>query len=179
MRVVGYVRETTGSEGTDSSYAQSERIRRWAGRGNHALVAVCQDLPHPGHAMTRDGYRALLGIVEAGEVDVVVVPGISTLSDDKVLQEIMLWDLRSRGVTVLGTEDEDLAELAHPPHDPARVLIRDVLARSAEYHDAFTGADSVTPIGPAGPLEPLGTVVDLTLPEVVVELLPAEGQAAS
>jgi hypothetical protein len=167
MRVVGYVREESGPDGGESSYAQSERIRRWAVRGGHALVAVCQDVLHPGHALGRDGYRALIGIVQSGQADVVILPTLAVLAADKILQEIMLWDLRGRGVSVLVTDEDGLADLAEPPEDPVRMLIRDVLARMAEYGEAL-----------AEP-EEHAAVVDLARPEVVIELLPANDQASA
>ncbi|MGH9166840.1 MAG: hypothetical protein ACRD02_03270, partial [Acidimicrobiia bacterium] len=80
---------------------------------------------------------------------------------------IMLWDLRGRGVSVLVTEDAGLADLAEPPQDPVRMLIRDVLARMAEYGEAL-----------AEP-EQHAAVVDLTRPEVVIELLPADDHASA
>lgn len=133
MRVAGYIREVPGADNGESSYAQSERIRRWVVRGGHALVAICQDVPQPGYPLDRAGYRALLGIVEAGEADVVLVPDLEVLSPDKIVQEIMIWNLRSRGVSVLVAEEAQLGQLIDPPPDAARLLIRDVLARVSEH----------------------------------------------
>ena len=69
LRVVGYVRETAGPQEGQTAFTQSERIRRWASDHGHQLVAVCQDVRQAGHALGREGFRALLGIISAGEVD--------------------------------------------------------------------------------------------------------------
>ncbi len=137
MRVVGYVRDAPGPTETEPAFAQSERIRKWVHETGHQLVALCQDVRTPGHTLGRDGFRALLGIVSSGEVDAVVVPDLTALSPDKVTQEIMLWDLRSRGVLVLSTNDDDQAVLTNPPAEQIRLIVRDVLAKVAIHTDAM------------------------------------------
>ncbi len=168
MRVVGYVRETAGPQEGQTAFTQSERIRRWASDHGHQLVAVCQDVRQAGHALGREGFRALLGIISAGQVDAVVIASIEALSLDKVLQEVMLWDLRGRNVAVLSADDEDLASLKDPPDDLSRLLIRDILARVAEYREAQLGE------------RPTMLAVDDEPTDVVVELIaPEESQAGS
>ncbi len=161
MRVVGYVREAQGPHEGVTAYGQSEAIRRWVVETGHQLVAVCQDTRHSGYALGREGYRALLGIIGAGQVDAVVLASLDALAADKIVQEVMLWDVRSRGVTVMSATEEDLDELRDPPADRTRLLIRDVLARVAEYQAA-------------APVErPPMIVVDDDATDVVVELLPS------
>ncbi len=131
MRVVGYVRDAPGPTETEPAFAQSERIRKWVHETGHQLVALCQDVRTPGHSLGRDGFRALLGIVSSGEADAVVVPDLTALSPDKVTQEIMLWDLRTRGALVLSTNDDDQPVLTNPPAEQIRLVVRDVLAKVA------------------------------------------------
>ncbi len=133
MRIVGYVRETPGPQEGETAYAQSEKIRRWVVETGHQLVAVCQDTRQAGHALGREGYQALLGIIGSGQVDAVLVSSVATFSLDKIVQEIMIWDLRGRGVAILSTEGDDLEDLKDPPEDLARLLVRDVLARVGEH----------------------------------------------
>ena len=163
MRVVGYIREAPGPQEGDSAFSQSERIRRWVGDAGHQLVAVCQDIRHSGHALGRDGYKALVGIIGAGQVDAVVVASLETLSLDKVVQEILIWDLRNRGVTILSTDAADLDQLKEPPDDRSRLFVRDVLTRVQEHVIASTEAwaPSIVPI-------------DATAADVVVELIPPD-----
>lgn len=133
MRVVGYVRESADPAGT-SAFAQQEELRRFASEHGHRLVAVCQDLRSPGSPPSRDGYLSVLGVVAAGGVEAVLVPRLSTLSSDAIVQEIMLWDLRSRGIRVVSTDPVDLRLLDDEQAPGAdRLVIRDVLQRVGEH----------------------------------------------
>lgn len=131
MRVVGYVRESPDPSDGRSGFAQQEEIRRYAASHGLAVMAVCQDLRG---STDRDGYLSLLGVVAAGGVDAVLLPGIVTLSADQIVQEIMIWDLLGRGIRVISTSAADAALLGIDA-DPgvARMLIRDVLARVGEH----------------------------------------------
>jgi hypothetical protein len=134
VRVVGYVRESANPADGASAYAQQEEIRRHAAERGDVLVAVCLDTRMPGEPLTRDGYLGLLGVIASEAVDAVVVPGIATLSSDQIVQEIMLWDLRSRGVRVVSTRPDDLPLLdPDTDPDPTRMVIRDVLERVGEH----------------------------------------------
>jgi len=160
VRLVGYVRESTAPSETDSAYAQSDRIRRTAADGGHSLVAVCQDVPRPGVEQARDGYLALLGVVDAGQVDGVVVSSLSALSADMMSQEIAIWDLRRRGVVVVSADPAEVADLAHPPEDRSRLLVREVMARMDSYRLSL---DQLAP----------PVAVDHPPPDVTVELITA------
>lgn len=141
MRVIAYVRDAPGPDHGDTVFFQSERIRRWVAHNRCQLVAVCQDTPRGEAADDRSGYRALLGIVAAGQVDTVVIPDLTILSADMMVQEIMLFDLRSRGVSVISTEDIDLPALSDPAVDPGRLLIRDVLTKQQAYRTQLSPVD--------------------------------------
>ncbi|HSM02604.1 MAG TPA: recombinase family protein [Acidimicrobiia bacterium] len=134
MRVVGYVRESADPSAGRSAFEQQEVLRRHAVEHGHSLVAVCQDARTPGEALGRDGYLGLLGVVASGAVDGVLIAGLAALSSDQIVQEIMLWDLRSRGVRVISADPADTALLdAGEEPGPARMLIRDVLQRVGEH----------------------------------------------
>jgi len=108
-------------------------------------VALCQDLRNPGQAPNSDGYLSLLGVIAAGGVDAVLVPGIATFSSDAIVQEVMLWDLQARGIRVVSTDPADLSMLdpeASP--DPSRLVIRQVLERVGE-HAAGIGSHRIDP----------------------------------
>lgn len=160
MRVVGYTRESAGAEDARPAFAQQEEIRRWVAAQGHHLVAVCQDSKQAGHALGRDGYLALLGTVGSGGVDAVVVPGIETFSSDQIVQEIMLWDLMSRGVRVLSTHDDDVALIGDADPGPTRMLIRDVLIRVAEHAETMADKPMERPAGGADVVIELLTPAD-------------------
>lgn len=143
MRVVGYVRESADPSDGRSAFAQVEEIRRHAATNGLTVVAVCQDLrgPTPG----RDGYLSLLGVAAAGAVEAVLLPGMSTLSSDQIVQEIMIWDLRGRGIRVISTQETDRALLGTDADPGAtRMVIRDVLTRVGE-HARSLGAHRIEP----------------------------------
>ncbi len=136
VRVVGYVREPTDPSDGRSAFSQQEQLRRFVTERGHRLVAVCSDIRVPGQPPTRDGYLSLLGIVASGAVDAVLVPGIETFSSDAIVQEIILWDLRNRGVRVVSTEISDQVVLdPRMDLDPSRMVIRQVLERVEEHVD--------------------------------------------
>lgn len=149
MNIVGYVREAPGRGQSDTAFAQGERVRRWAlDTGNH-LVATCQD--HGPEAVTdRPGYRAMIDLVRSGSADAVVVASLDALSPDKIVQEIMLVDIRTGGATVISTDEADHELLANADGDHTRLVARDVVAKVADYRAAYglSGADpSRTDVG--------------------------------
>lgn len=148
MRVAGYVRESADPAQSRAAFAQHEELRRHVAVSGDVLVSVCQDLRTPGAPTGRDGYRSLLGVIAAGGVDAVLLPGLATLSADQIVQEIMLWDLRGRGVRVLSTVERD-QEILDRDREPGatRMLIRDVLARVGE-HARTLGSQRPTPPPP-------------------------------
>ena len=162
MRVVGYIREASAVD--EPAFAQSEQIRRWIVENGHRLVALCQDVRTPGHAVGREGLQSIVGIVAAGQVDAVVVPSLRTFSADKVSQEIIMWDLRRFGISVLSTDHLDLPQLADPPGDHVRLLTRDVLAKAARFGEILNlSAGEVN--------EPEVVRID-DATDVVIELIP-------
>ncbi len=144
MNIVGYVREAPGRGQSDTAFAQSERIRRWAlDTGDH-LVATCQD-HGPGSTVHRPGYRAMIDLVRTGAVDAVVVAGLDAFSTDKIVQEIMLVDIRTAGVTVISTDEDDHRALTAGGEDHARMVVRDVVAKLADYRRSF-GLSEADPV---------------------------------
>lgn len=160
MRVIGYVREVGGPDTGDTVFVQSERIRRWVAQNRCQLVAVCQDTLSNVGGNDRDGFRALLGIVSAGHVDTVLIPELAALSSDLMTQEVILHDLRCRGIKVISTEDADLAALAEPATDPGRLLIRDVLAKQQAHRTRF--GDAAEPQSPTGDQDVLIELIPFT-----------------
>jgi DNA invertase Pin-like site-specific DNA recombinase len=133
VRVVGYVRESADPAGA-SAFSQQEELRRHAAEHGHLIVSICQDLRSPGTKPSRDGYLSVLGVIAAGGVEAVLVPRLSTFSSDAIVQEIMLWDLRGRGIRVVSTDPVDLRILdAEQTPGADRLVIRDVLERVGEH----------------------------------------------
>lgn len=164
MRVVGYIREA--SVAGEPAFAQSEKIRKWINEHGHRLVALCQDVRTPGHAVGREGLQSIVGIISAGQVDAVVVPSLSTFAADKVSQEVIMAALRGNGVTLMSAAPDDLNQLSDPPADQVRLIVRDVLAKHSRFEEILklpAPAEVVTEIIP----------IDAA-PDVVIELVPAD-----
>lgn len=141
MRVVGYVREPADPSVAAPVFTQQEELRRFAAERGHRLVAICQDLHSPGSSPRRDGYAGLIGVVASGAVDAVVVPRLDTFSSDTIVQEIVIWDLRSRGVKVISAEEEDARLIDRSQAtDPSRMVIRDVLERVSQHSNSTSQA---------------------------------------
>jgi Resolvase, N terminal domain len=172
VRIAGYIRETPGRAQPDTAFAQSERIRRWATDSGNDLIAVCQDHHHAAASADRSGYRALTEIVRSGTVDAVVVASLQALSADKMMQEIMISDIRLGGATVISTDEQDLEILRNGADDHARMVVRDVVHKLSEYREAFglsgeTGGSEVPDL--------LDRVDDGDYTDVVVELIAPTG----
>jgi hypothetical protein len=75
----------------------------------------------------------------------VVIASLESFSPDKVLQEIMITDIRAAGVTVIATDTADLEVLQDGGDDHARMVVRDIVARVSEYREAFGLSGSETP----------------------------------
>ena len=168
MRIVGYVREAPVLGDSETAYAQKERIRRWSAEAGHHLVSVCEDLRVPGTQPGRDGYRAMLDIVRSGHVDAVLVADLNALSPDKILQEIMIEDLRRQHVVVLSADGSDMDAMADSSQDQTRMVVRDIVNRVRNYVDEYG-----TPSEPPPPRD--DRVVDLREKprDVIVELIRA------
>jgi len=168
VRIVGYIREAS-AEG-EPAFAQSEKIRRWIHENGHRLVALCQDVRSPGHPIGREGLQSITGIVSAGQVDAIVVPSLGTFAADKITQEVIMATLRDSGVTLLSTEVDDIDQLADPPADQVRMLVRDVLAKQARF-------DELLSLPVAHEPEPEVIRID-EAPDVVIELIPPKNSEA-
>ncbi|MEN8041714.1 MAG: recombinase family protein [Actinomycetota bacterium] len=145
MKIAGYVRQTPGRTDPDTAFAQSERVRRWTLDTANELIAMCQDHHSATAPAERPGFGALLDLARSGAVDAAVVANLSALSPDKITQEIMIQDLRRAGATVIATDETDLEILRSAEDDHTRMLVRDVLAKIADYRDVFGLSDETDP----------------------------------
>lgn len=150
MRIAGYVREPADPDPHRTAFSQYEEIRRYAAERSFLIIAVCQDARQAGRPTGRDGYLSLLGVVAAGAVDAVVLPGLNALSEDDSVQELALWDLRRRGVQVLSTRQEDSAVLGQSTDSPRRDAMRSVLEQLSEPSLPIEQAPSDFDVAPDG-----------------------------
>ena len=157
MRAAAYLREPPDPTAMTTLFAQGEIVRRWATEGGHHLVAVCHDRRKTGDPTGRNGYLSLVAVAERGQIDAVVLPSLDTFSSDQIVQEIMIWDMRSRGVIVLTVDEAENASLSGTDPGPTRQFVRDVLARVAEHARLV----SIPPSRSAAPPNDMEVVVEL------------------
>ncbi len=161
MRVVGYVRESPHPDDGIPAFVQGEKIRGWSRTSGHQLLAWFQDVRQEGHHLSRDGFKALLQQVERSDIEAVVVADLAVLASDITIQEIVMWDLRLRGVSVISADPAEMRQFDDP--STARIVIRDLLVRVEEYREFLESTN-----GPSRALPAQRTAGQ----EVIVELLP-------
>ena len=179
IRVVGYVRDAAVTSDDEPAFAQSESLRRWVLDHGHHLIATCQDVAAPGRELGRDGYRALVGIVRSGQADAVLVSSLDILSPDKVSQEIMIWELRSRGVKVIAARPADLIELSDEPTEQLRLIVRTVLSKAETHLELVADpAPQQNPVLAGGPTPLPENVQEIHGDDndVVIELIPPQAR---
>lgn len=82
MRVIGYVRVSTEEQATQgvSLAAQEQKLRAYADLYGHELVSVVVDGGQSAKTLNRPGLRQVLGALQAGEVEAVLVLKLDRLT---------------------------------------------------------------------------------------------------
>lgn len=138
MRIAAYIRVST--EGQIDGYgldAQEASIRDFCAKNGHTIAAM----PNGGEAIFREegvsGKNELddrIALVELNDfcesigITSIVIPELSRLARDLMVQESILRDWEKRGWSVLSVKEPDLAG-----NDPTRRFIRQVLGAVNEY----------------------------------------------
>lgn len=128
MRVVGYVRVSTKVQAKGESLNdQRELIEEWAKEQGHVVVEIHEDGGESGKlpAEEREGLLAALSMVEAGEVDALVVKSLDRLARALHVQEAVLarvWVSEADTWEALGNRQV----LRDDPDDPMRTFVRQV-----------------------------------------------------
>ena len=68
-----------------------------------------------------------------GQLDAVVVERMDRIARDLLVQELLLTELRKRGVKVFAADQGTLVDMAANDCDPTRVLIRQILGALAQW----------------------------------------------
>lgn len=139
MRAVSYLRVSgRGQVAGDGFPRQREAIETYAKGAGLELVAEYRDEGVSGtnELADREGLAALLDRIESNGVRVVLVERADRIARDLMVGEVILSQLRERGVRVLDSSGVDLAD----DSDPTRKLIRQVLGAVAEFDKNVTTA---------------------------------------
>lgn len=76
----------------------------------------------------RPAWVEMIAAARAAGVQVIVIEKLDRLARDLMIQERILADLRSRGVTLISTAEPDLCS-----NDPTRTLLRQIMGAVAQY----------------------------------------------
>jgi DNA invertase Pin-like site-specific DNA recombinase len=136
MRVAAYLRVSTDRQvekGLGLS-VQRTAIREWVRQHDHRLTATFVDEGISGAADLdrRVGLADALDAIRSGPAQGLVLYRLDRLARDYILQEQLMgevWQLGGEVYSTSGTEQN----LRDDPNDPARRLIRQVLAAISEY----------------------------------------------
>jgi DNA invertase Pin-like site-specific DNA recombinase len=120
---------------------QREAITAWARRRRHQ-VAVFIEEDEPAGLAQRPGLASAIGALRDDGVGGLVVTSLSSLSEDLVVQEQLLGEVRRSGAKVYSLEPHDADQLRSVPADPSRILVRQVLKTAAETEPAIAAIRS-------------------------------------
>jgi DNA invertase Pin-like site-specific DNA recombinase len=130
-RAIGYVRVSTAEQVEGFGLEVQEQAVRVYCRGHDLkLIEVARDEGQSGSNGLDDrvGLAGALALLEAGGVDVLVVPRLDRLARDLLLQETVIGRLREHGAEIRSVAEADVNS-----DDPTRVLVRQVLGAIGQY----------------------------------------------
>ncbi len=144
QQAVSYLRVSgRGQVRGDGFPRQREAVNRYAAAHDIDIVAEYRDEGVCGEKDlgSRPGLGALLDHIESNGVRLVLVERADRLARDLMIGEIILADLRKRGVRVLSADGGIDTQQEQNPNDPdaaTRTLIRQILGAVAEYDKRVT-----------------------------------------
>lgn len=137
-KALAYLRVSgLGQVDGDGFDRQRDRINAWAKANRHSVVEEFTDggVSGSNELENRPGLATLLDRIESNGVRVVVVENATRLARDLMVAEVILSQLRDRGVTVWSADGSvNLTE----NDDPTATLIRQVLGAVAEFDRKVT-----------------------------------------
>jgi DNA invertase Pin-like site-specific DNA recombinase len=92
-------------------------------------------------AMDREAFTELVCYIEAraktdDKIEAVVVERMDRLARDLMVSEILLAELRKRGIKVFAADQGAVIDMANDEGDPTRKLVRQIIAALAEWEKA-------------------------------------------
>lgn len=136
LRVASYIRVSLDCPVDEvlDDYAQDEAIRAWARAHDHRLTVFVE----PPNTGSEIGSRVALGdalrAVHDGALGGLVVARLDRLVPEVVIQELLRADIKRAGGELYCADARDAVELSETPADPARSLMRSILATIPEFN---------------------------------------------
>lgn len=135
MKLVALVRVSTKSQALEGYGldVQEDRIRAWAKRNHHRIVAVVREEGVSGAAPDRAGVAEALRYLAEDRADGIVVASLDRLSRVMIAQEQLLAEVQTLGGELHSTIATEDANLTDDPDDPLRKLVRQIVGSIHEY----------------------------------------------
>lgn len=134
MRLVAYIRTSTGAANGDSLGAQEDACRDWADQHGHELAAVHVDDGISGGlgADERPGLLAAIAEIEDGRARGLVIHRLDRLARELHVQEAALARIWGAGDHASVFEAVEGEVLRDDPDDPHRRFLRQVMGAASE-----------------------------------------------
>src|SRR5690349_9352258 len=139
MKVVSYIRVSSrGQIDGDGPERQRESIQRFCGA--HGLQLVCEAFEQVSgtiEGLAREAFSEMIEMIDkrkqSDPIHAVVVERMDRLARDLMVSEILLSELRKRGIKVFCVDQGTLTDMASNDGDPTRKLLRQMLGAIAEW----------------------------------------------
>lgn len=112
---------------------QERAITTWARAHKRRLVVIARDSLEGENVETFVGLAEAMAHVRDGRARGVVVARLDRLAPGVIFQEQIIADVRRLRADVYSATAAEEPELATPPADPTRALVRAVIASAGEY----------------------------------------------
>lgn len=107
MQVVGYTRVSTSEQAADgvSLRVQAEKINAYSVVKDWVLVSIIADEGHSAKSLARPGLQQLLSLVDAGQVDVVIIYKLDRLTRSVVDLDRLMKFFERKGVALVSLQE--------------------------------------------------------------------------
>lgn len=141
MNVVGYIRVSSkGQIDGDGPTRQHVAIHDFCKTHGLVRAQTFEELGVSGtvEASNREAFSDMVVYIDSlkgtkAQVDAVVVERLDRLARDLMVSEVLLKELRTRGIKVFATDQGALMDMANDDGDPTRKLIRQIIGALAEW----------------------------------------------
>lgn len=128
-QVYAYLRVSSkGSVDKDGLTRQEEAVRSYAHGHSMSMAHLYREEGISGELINRPALQSMIAHLTAGPIKVVLVERLDRLARDIVVQETLIKQLHTLGITLVSTHEPDLCS-----QDTSRKLIRQMLGVIAEY----------------------------------------------
>lgn len=141
MNVVGYIRVSSkGQMEGDGPSRQGDSIQRFCESQGLVFIRnfIEEGVSGTVEGMDREAFSDMVVYIDSlkgmkAQVDAVVVERLDRLARDLMVSEVLLKELRTRGIKVFAADQGAVLDMANDDGDPTRKLIRQIIGALAEW----------------------------------------------